>query len=263
MKKIFPYSILILFVFLGAIYLPDLGMIDRLRATHTATPTSTSTSTPTMTSTSTTTPTPTASPTLTITPTPKPLDVEIFSETSYQVGGTTHFVGLIRNTGLKPFKVIRVKVDFTQDGQVVHTGIGHSPMAVVYPGQVAPFEILDRDMPIWADFDSKISIQEYTGDKDYHHLVISEHNARLKNTGTHEISGSLLNTGESVAGFPKIVAIYYAPDGELLAINFVSVQWAIPPGETQDFLMLFNDAASLDQPIDHYELLVESVIVGE
>ena len=263
MKKIIPYTLLILFGFLGAIYLPNLGGIDRLLATHTATPTTTITPTPTAPYTPTATPTSTASPTPTITPTPKPLDAEIFSESSFQVGGTTHFVGLIRNTGLKPFKVIRVKVNFTQDGQVVHTGIGHSPMAVVYPGQVAPFEILDRDILAWDDFDARVSSQEYTGDKDYHDLIISEHAARLKNTSTHEITGSLHNQGESVAGFPKIVVIYYASDGMLLALNFVSVQWAISPGESQAFCILFNDAASLDQPITSYELLVESVKVGE
>ena len=263
MKKIFPYSILILIGLLGAIYLPDLGVIDRLWATHTATPTNSITPTPTATSTPTYSPTPTASPTPTITPTPKPLDAEIFSETSYQVGGTTHFIGLIRNTGLKPFKVIRAKVEFTQDGQVVHTGIGHSPMAVVNPGQVVPFEVLDRDIPAWDDFDAKVSIQEYTGDKDYHDLIVAEHAARLKSTGTHEITGTLYNQGESVAGFPKIVAMYYAADGSLLALNFVSVQWAITPGESQAFHILFNDAASLDQPIDIYDLLVESVKVGE
>ncbi|MBC8504720.1 MAG: hypothetical protein ISR58_12225 [Anaerolineales bacterium] len=263
MKKLIPYTILILFGLLGVIYLPDLGMFDGLRATHTETTTSTITPTSTATFTPTYSPTPTASTTPTISPTPKPLDAEIFSETSYQVGGTTHFIGLIRNTGLKPFKVIRVKVEFTQDGWVVHTGIGHSPMAVVYPGQVAPFEILDREIPVWDDFDAKVNIQEYTGDKDYHDLIVSEHAARLKNTGTHEITGTLYNQGESVAGFPKIVAMYYASDGSLLAINFVSVQWAITPGESQAFRILFNDAASLDQPIASYELLVESVVVGE
>jgi len=263
MKKIIPYSILVLFGLLGVIYMSDLGMIDRLRATHTATPTSTLTPTPTATSTSTTTPTPTASPTSTITPTPKALDANIFSETSYKVGGTSHFIGLIRNTGLKPFKVIRVKVDFIQDGQIVHTGIGHSPMAVVYPDQVVPFEILDREIPAWDDFDAKVSIQEYTGDKDYQDLIVSEHAARLKNTGTHQITGTMYNQGQSVAGFPKIVVLYFAPDGTLLALNFVSVQWAIPPGESQAFHILFNDADSLDKPIASYELLVESVKVGE
>jgi hypothetical protein len=261
MKKITVVASIVMIAFLEACYLPDVGNTFAVFATRTPTPTNTSVPTSTPSST----PTITVSPTATITPTPKPLDAIIHSENGYLLGDTLHFIGLVRNTGKKPFTIIRVITEFKENDQVVHTGYGHSSIIVVWPGQSVPFEIVDRLPLHWDEIDeysSTVEIKEYTGTKHYDGLIIKDDKSKIKATGSHEISGHLFNNGDSVAGFPKVAVVYYDEDGVILATHFTTVPSVIYAGDQQEFRLLFPGVVEDVEKISRYEFYVESTNMG-
>jgi hypothetical protein len=252
---------IVIIVFLGIFYVPDI--VNTFTVFETSTPTVTNTSLPTSTPSST--PTLTVSPTSTITPTPKPLDAMIHSENGYLLGDTLHFIGLVRNTGKKPFTIIRVITEFKKNDEVVHTGYGHSSIIVAWPGQSVPFEIVERLPLHWDeidDYSSTVEIKEYTGTKHYDGLIVKDDTSKIKATGSHEISGCLLNDGENVAGFPKVAVVYYDKDGVMLATHFTTVPSVIYSGDEQEFHLLFPGVVEDVEKIFSYEFYVESTNMG-
>lgn len=151
--------------------------------------------------------------------------------------GIRHLVGEVANTGTVDLLAPRVDMQVTDpSGAVVDTPFADAALAVLAPGEKAPFET-QTSATSYGGFRVVAVSAQPSGRAPNHNLAVTVTQRFVDAQGNRQLSGTVRNDNRTSADAPQVVVTYYDAAGTAVASDTTSTDngAALAPGATAGF----------------------------